>query len=102
MTVARNEAGANWSELAQLEGLAAVLDPGDTQGAKNRAIDRAHKRALRKGCGDLRGARALDFGCGNGRLSAWLAGRGASVDGVDATEEMLAVARRAVPRLAST
>jgi SAM-dependent methyltransferase len=97
MSVARNEAGVSWSELAQLDPLAAVLDPADSRGAKNRTIDRAHKHALRNACGDLAGARALDFGCGTGRLSSWLASHGASVDGVDATEEMIAIAQGAVP-----
>ena len=38
--------------------------------------------------------RAADLGCGTGRTGAWLHGRGvASIDGVDLTPEMLAVAR---------
>ena len=38
--------------------------------------------------------RAADLGCGTGRTGAWLRGRGvASVDGVDLTPRMLAVAR---------
>ncbi|TDQ47194.1 class I SAM-dependent DNA methyltransferase [Actinorugispora endophytica] len=38
--------------------------------------------------------RAADLGCGTGRTGAWLRGKGvASVDGVDLTPEMLAVAR---------
>ena len=43
---------------------------------------------------DLRGQRVLDLGCGTGRLSAALAEQGiARVWGVDASPEMLAVAR---------
>lgn len=39
--------------------------------------------------------RAADLGCGTGRTAAWLRGKGvASIDGVDLTPEMLAVARR--------
>jgi SAM-dependent methyltransferase len=39
-------------------------------------------------------SRAVDLGCGTGRTGAWLRERGvASVDGVDLTPEMLAVAR---------
>src|SRR5262249_22477411 len=41
--------------------------------------------------------RVLDFGCGNGRLSKWLVERGAAVDGVDLTPEMVSAAREAVP-----
>jgi SAM-dependent methyltransferase len=38
--------------------------------------------------------RAADLGCGTGRTAAWLRARGVGrVDGVDATPEMLAVAR---------
>jgi SAM-dependent methyltransferase len=97
MNIARNEAGADWATLAGLDPLAAVLDPADTAGAKNRAIDKAHKHALQRACGNVEGLTVLDFGCGTGRLSAWLCARGAHVEGVDATEEMLAVARKQVP-----
>ena len=49
--------------------------------------------------GDLRGRRVLDVGCGTGRLSLALAERAAAkVWGVDASPEMLAEARRKVPR----
>jgi len=48
--------------------------------------------------GDLRGRRVLDVGCGTGTLSAWLAEHmAARVWGVDASPEMLAVAREKVP-----
>src|SRR5262249_19650637 len=73
--------------------LAGVLDPADTRGGKNRLIDRVHKLALGRAAGDVRRSRALDFGCGTGRLSQWLVDRGADVDGVDVTPEMLAAAR---------
>ena len=47
---------------------------------------------------DLRGRRVLDLGCGTGRLSAALAEQGiARVWGVDASAEMLAVAREKLP-----
>jgi SAM-dependent methyltransferase len=39
-------------------------------------------------------ARAVDLGCGTGRIGAWLHDKGVkSIDGVDLTPEMLAVAR---------
>jgi len=42
--------------------------------------------------GELR--RAADLGCGTGRTAAWLQGQGvAAIEGVDATPEMLALAR---------
>jgi ubiquinone/menaquinone biosynthesis C-methylase UbiE len=44
--------------------------------------------------GDLRGRRVLDVGCGTGRMAAALAERhGATVSGIDPSEEMLDVAR---------
>jgi ubiquinone/menaquinone biosynthesis C-methylase UbiE len=45
------------------------------------------------GQGDLLAGRVLDIGCGTGRLAGELARRGAKVWGVDASPEMLAVAR---------
>ena len=47
----------------------------------------------------LRGARALDVGCGMGRWTRWLSARGATVIGIDPTEEMLEAARRLSPDL---
>lgn len=41
----------------------------------------------------LRGARALDVGCGGGILSEGLAARGASVTGLDVSRKLLEVAR---------
>lgn len=50
---------------------------------------------------DLRGRRVLDIGCGTGRLSAALSQRAhAKVWGVDASPEMLAVAREKVQGVA--
>jgi SAM-dependent methyltransferase len=43
------------------------------------------------------GERALDAGCGSGRYSAWLAGYGLVVTGVDRDPRMLASARRRAP-----
>jgi SAM-dependent methyltransferase len=95
--VRRNEGGAAWADLARLDPLAAVLDPGDRAGLKNRLIDRIHKSALSGVARTIRGRRVLDVGCGTGRLSAWLAESGADVVGVDATPEMIDVALRLVP-----
>lgn len=45
------------------------------------------------------GARVLDAGCGAGRMSRYLADRGARVDGVDLSPGMVAMARRDHPDL---
>ena len=48
--------------------------------------------------GDLAGRRVLDVGCGTGRLAAALADEArAKVWGIDASPEMVAVARESVP-----
>jgi ubiquinone/menaquinone biosynthesis C-methylase UbiE len=48
---------------------------------------------------DLRGRRVLDVGCGTGKLATALVDRyGCKVWGVDASPEMIEVARRRVPR----
>ena len=48
--------------------------------------------------GDLRGRRVLDVGCGTGRLAAALANEAhAKVWGIDASAEMVAVARETLP-----
>src|SRR3954453_7180610 len=48
--------------------------------------------------GDLRGRRVLDVGCGTGTLATWLAEHAAArMWGVDASPDMLAVARAQVP-----
>jgi SAM-dependent methyltransferase len=44
-------------------------------------------------CGDVRGERMLDIGCGEGRFCRMLAERGASVTGIDVIAEMAQTAR---------
>jgi malonyl-CoA O-methyltransferase len=48
---------------------------------------------VRRLAGDVRDRRVLDVACGTGRHSVWLDAAGARVTGVDASEEMLAIAR---------
>jgi len=72
-------------------------DPADY--AAHSAVQEAWGRELAIRLG-LRGAeRILDVGCGDGRLTAWLAGLvpQGCVLGVDAAPEMIAHARRAFP-----
>jgi ubiquinone/menaquinone biosynthesis C-methylase UbiE len=84
-----------WSSLAQLDDLRAVLDRADTTGAKNRLVDLIHRTAIARALPAGRGV-VLDFGCGIGRLSGWLANRADLVIGLEVTPEMLGVARRRV------
>ena len=91
--------GPTWADLAELDPLAAVLDPGDATGTKNAQIDRIHKWALGRATGSLAGRAALDFGCGTGRLTRYLAEQGADAVGVDATPEMIDAARLLSPEL---
>lgn len=81
-----------WSDYAALPGLQSVLDPRDKAGLKNRYIDALHKRAILSALPRRRGVRALDYGCGSGRITRFLASRVESVIGVDVTPEMLQAA----------
>jgi len=83
-----------WSRQASLPGLRAVIDPNDDVGRKNAYIDCLHKTALRRYGKFRRRDRVLDFGCGLGRLSVWLADRVGSVHGVEANLDMLRQAKR--------
>jgi SAM-dependent methyltransferase len=51
-----------------------------------------HGPALLAACGDVRGAAALDLGCGHGFFSRLLARAGARVTGVDLSDKLLAAA----------
>jgi len=84
----------------------AVLDPAAAWGEAADAWDafvesgadyhrtELHGPALLDVCGDVRGLRVLDLGCGQGWFSRRPAGRGARVVGVDAAAPMIAHARR--------
>jgi len=92
-----------WERLAALDPYWAIVNRPDWR--RNRAeLERffADGRALIERqlaqvaavCPDLRPGRALDFGCGVGRLSAALATRFREVVGVDISARMIALARR--------
>jgi SAM-dependent methyltransferase len=74
-----------------------VIDPADVRGGKNRLIHRVHLRTLSRNLARVQGEQVLDFGCGTGRISAWLVERGAVVEGVDVTSAMVDAARVGVP-----
>lgn len=60
-------------------------------------LDRAFLDAFAERC---RGGRIVDIGCGPGQVARHLASRGADVEGVDLSPEMVAEARAAHPDLA--
>jgi SAM-dependent methyltransferase len=94
-----------WNDLAARDAMWAVCSVPGTRGRWTQAdffaSGEADVRAIlgglaEQGLDPARG-RALDFGCGLGRLSRALAGEFEEVVGVDLSEEMLAEARRITP-----
>jgi SAM-dependent methyltransferase len=61
-----------------------------------------YERWLLSGVSIRPGARALEYGCGPGRMVLRLAPRFARIDGIDISQEVLDVARRRCAALAST
>jgi SAM-dependent methyltransferase len=60
------------------------------------AVDRLRRR-WRESLGEVRGRRALELGCGHGGEMAYLAGRGATVVGLDLSPRRLSAARSILP-----
>ena len=84
----------DWGRRAHTGFLASGIDPGDRRGRKNRYIDLLQKTALEEVL-ELRGDEAvLDFGCGSGRLSYWIAPRVKKVVGLEVTPEMIDLAKQ--------
>jgi SAM-dependent methyltransferase len=86
--------GISWSDRLQYGALGYALDPKDADGRKNHYIDSVHRVGLRRGFGTRRFRRALDFGCGCGRLLDELTARSSEVYGVDRTAPALEIARK--------
>jgi 2-polyprenyl-3-methyl-5-hydroxy-6-metoxy-1,4-benzoquinol methylase len=87
-----------WEDRARLfaaqgAGLAAVCSYGMPE-FYNRMIDLCQRLALEPWLNITPGARVLDVGCGVGRWSAMLAGRGAVVTGMDLSPTMIQEAQR--------
>jgi len=84
----------DWGKLSQKGYLASGIDPGDKKGRKNYYIDLLQKMALEEVL-ELSGDEiVLDFGCGSGRVSYWLAPRVKKVVGLDISPEMIDLAER--------
>jgi 2-polyprenyl-6-hydroxyphenyl methylase/3-demethylubiquinone-9 3-methyltransferase len=79
--------------------------PGRAYGYENAKLSHSHaylEKPLRRALGQRSWSqrpRALDYGCGSGAMTAWLAERGFSAVGVDISESGVEVARRAFPQL---
>ncbi len=71
-----------------------ALDFADRTGKKNRFMDAVHQTAIRRALGSSGHSfqRALDFGCGGGRLLPLLTEYAAEVYGVDRTQACLDMA----------
>ena len=88
--------GLSWNELAEKGELAAVLDPLGSQ-RKNYYIHTIHVQMLSKALRRVHKGRILDFGCGTGRISRWLASHGWDVAGIDISPGMLTKAKELTP-----
>lgn len=74
--------------------MASGFDAGRFGGPIGRLLLEDQERALFAFLGEVSGRRVLDVGTGTGRAAIALSKRGATVTGVDASGEMLKVARR--------
>jgi len=82
----------DWAARVQKGVLASGIDPADRRGHKNRYIDLLQKMALQEVL-ELRGEEVvLDFGCGSGRISYWIAPKVKHVVGLEVTAEMIELA----------
>ncbi len=82
----------DWNQRAQKGFLGSGIDPADRKGYKNAYIDLLQKMALERVL-ELKGDETvLDFGCGSGRISYWVAPRVKKVVGVEITPAMIDLA----------
>jgi 2-polyprenyl-3-methyl-5-hydroxy-6-metoxy-1,4-benzoquinol methylase len=82
-------------KAANLDGHAVSMWPNNNL---NRLYHDEQLRILATWLPDVRGKSALDLGCGTGRLSRWLAERGASVVGIDFSEKSVVIASQQGPQ----
>ncbi len=85
-------ARVDWSQRAQKGFLASGIDPGDRKGHKNYYIDLLQKAALEEVLKFKGDEVVLDFGCGSGRFSYWIAPKVRKVVGLEITPEMIGLA----------
>lgn len=91
--------GISWAERASLGPLRAAIDPSDLAGRRNELIDQTQRIAVRWGFAEallLHGtafSKALDFGCGGGRLTGELAAVSSETWATDRSEAMIRLAK---------
>lgn len=80
-----------WKRLSALDLDAAVLDPNDRHGQKNRYLMRARGLAFESAFSNLRRTpkNVLDLGCGTGSLSAQISHPDRSIVGLDISHALL-------------
>jgi len=84
----------DWGKRAQSGFLRSGIDPADRKGHKNDYIDLLQKMALKEVV-ELKGDEVvLDFGCGSGRFSYWIAPKVKKVVGLEITPEMINLAEK--------
>ncbi|MGZ3524721.1 MAG: class I SAM-dependent methyltransferase, partial [Thermodesulfobacteriota bacterium] len=84
----------DWAQRAKQGFLSSGIDPGDQEGHKNYYIDLLQKIALDEVL-NLKGDEVvLDFGCGSGRFSYWIAPKVKKVVGLEITPEMIDLAEK--------
>lgn len=84
----------DWGKRAQKGFLGSGMDPADRKGHKNYYIDLLQKMALEEVL-ELKGNEVvLDFGCGSGRFSYWIAPKVRKVIGLEGTPEMIQLAEK--------
>ncbi len=84
----------DWKEWARKDFLGSGIDPGDRRGHKNAYIDLLQKMVLEEVLELTGHETVLDFGCGSGRWSYWLAPKVRQVIGLELTPEMIELAEK--------
>ncbi len=86
-----------WDEVARLPGLSAVTDYEPVETCWARYLTVLHLRAIGSALAPRPGDHYLDYGCGVGRITRWLAPRVARVLALDTSAAMIEEARARCP-----
>ena len=83
----------SWDEDAHLPGLSPVIDFEPQESHWARYLNTLHLKALGRMVVARPSDRFIDYGCGVGRITRWLAPQISEVIGLDTSIEMIEVAR---------